>query len=111
MSELRADARARLQQLARLNATIDELRSEADEVKQQLRTLGAGTFTLDGHKALRITETRVFDVDAAAQTLPEEHRLACLTVAYDAARVRAHLTPAQVEGFMKVNGLPRVTVL
>lgn len=102
---------ATLTKLAELQARINDLTSEAETLKARLRDLPPGQYAVNGRPALRITPTVRFDANAAAQALDPDTRKTCLTVTYDPALVKQHLTPAQVTRFMVESGKPRVVIL
>lgn len=101
----------RVRDLADLQAEIAKLTAEAENIKAELRTLTPGDYAIGGRTALRITPTRRFDATAAAGLLSVEQRKEALVVSYDAAKVKQHLTPVEVEEFMVESGKPKVQVL
>lgn len=109
--ELDEDRRRLLAKLADLNATITELESHAESIKAELRSLPAGDYTSNGDRVLRIIPTRRFDVAKAAGLLDQAAREAALTVTWDAAVVKKHLTPVEVEECTVVAGKPKVVLL
>lgn len=110
-TDLSPDYAQTLSRLVDLQAKIADYSSEAESLKAELRNLEPGDYTLDGREALRIIPTRRFDAASAALRLPEDIRTKCLKVDYDAAEVRKHLTPVEVEEFMVASGKPKVTLL
>lgn len=110
-TELDMDRARILSRLVDLNATIADLTSEAEVLKAELRDLPPGDYAVNGTPALRIISTRRFDAAAAAGLLSVEQRNAALIVSYDAAKIRAHLTPVEVDEFMVESGKAKVVVL
>lgn len=111
MTQLDTDTARIVSRLVDLQAQIAELTTEAEGLKSELRALPAGDHDIDGRPALRIIPTRRFDVAGAASMLDPELRQQCLSFAYDAALVKRHLTPDQVEAHMVEAGKPKVTIL
>lgn len=111
MTELDTDTTRILSRLADLNATIADLSSQAESLKAELRSLPAADYTVAGRPALRIIPTRRFDVNKAAGLLGEVDRQKCLTVTFDAALVKRHLTDIEVDECMVENGKPKVVLL
>lgn len=112
LSELDSNHAYTLRRLVDINAKVAELNGEAEALKAELRDLPPGVdFTVDGTPALRIIPTRKFDAAGAASMLDPDARQACLTITYDAAKVKRHLTPDQVEAHMVEAGKPKVTFL
>lgn len=95
--------------LAELNARIAELGGEAEGLKAELRALPAGEYAA-GSSTFKIIPTRRFDPVAAMAAIPEAVRAECLTWQVDPAKVKAHLTPAQLETFMVESGKPKVVL-
>lgn len=111
MTTLDTDTARIVARLVDVQAQIAELSGEAEEIKAELRTLPPGDHEINGKAALRIVPTRRFDVAGAASLLEPDLRQACLSFAYDPAKIRKHLTPAQVEAHMVEAGKPKVQVL
>lgn len=99
--------------LADYASQIADLTAQAESLKAELRVMCAPGDYADpaGLPMLRITTQRRFDVDAAAALVPEDQRRECFSVAWDAAKVRGHLTPLQVEACMVESGKPKVALL
>lgn len=101
----------RVRDLADLQAEIAKLTAEAENIKAELRALTPGDYAINGRTALRITPTRRFDPEKGAGLLSVQQREAALVVSYDAAKVKQHLTPVEVEECMVEVGKPKVQVL
>ena len=109
-AQLDTDTARLISRLAELQDRIADLNSEAEAIKAELRALPPGEHLLDGEVALRIIPSRRLDVTAAAALLDEATRQACLKVDYDAAKIKQHLTPAQVDTCMVEAGKPKVVL-
>src|SRR4051794_165383 len=104
MTDLDTDTARIVIRLAEITAEIADLTSHAEALKAELRSLPAGDHNVNGKPALRIIPNRRFDVAGAASMLDPGVRETCLSVAYDAAKVKEHLTPAQLEAHMVESG-------
>lgn len=111
MPNLDTDTARIVAHLADIQAKIADLTSEAEGLKAELRQLPPADYEIDGKPALRLIPTRRFDVNGAASLLDPDTRQTCLAVAYDAAKVKQHLTPAQVDAHMIEAGKPKVVIL
>lgn len=111
MTQLDTDTANIVIQLADLQARIADLTSQAEALKAELRALPAGDHEINGRAALRIIPTRRFDATAAAGLLTPQQRESALVVSYDAAKVKQHLTPVQVDEFMVEAGKPKVVLV
>ena len=111
MTQLDTNTARIVSRLVDLQVQIADLTAEAEGLKAELRVLPAGDHDIDGKPALRIIPTRRFDAAGAASLLDPELRQQCLKFDYDPAKVKQHLTPAQVDAHMVEAGKPRVTVL
>lgn len=109
--ELDDNRRQLLARLAAINACIAEYESEAEAIKAELRSLPAGDYAVNGTRALRIVPTRRFDVAKAAGLLDQAAREAALTVTWDAALVKKHLTQVEIDECMVEAGKPKVVLL
>lgn len=106
-----ADTLAIVRRLADLNARIAELNGEAESLKAELRTrLKPGAYDVGGDKPLKLQPTRSFDREAGYALVPKNLRKACLTITIDPAKVKSHLTPAQLEDCMVESGQPKVVL-
>lgn len=110
-TELDTDLARTLSRLVDVNAHIAELTAESESLKAELRILPTGDYAVNDRPAVRIIPTRRFDAAKAAGLLSLEQREAALTVSFDAAKVKQHLTPVEVEEFMIEAGRPKVVVL
>lgn len=98
--------------LAKLQAEIAEATAEAEGIKDRIRDiLTAGDYAIGDRPVLRVTPTRKFDEVAGLQLVPLEDREACLAVKVDAAKVKQHLNPVQVEACMVDNGKAKIGLL
>lgn len=97
--------------LVELNVKAAEIAEEVEDIKSKLRLLGPGEYVSNG-LTLKITPPRSFNVKAAIALVPEELRVECFADAsLDPAKVKRHLTPAQLEACMEVtNGKAKVTL-
>lgn len=100
-----------LTRLADINAQIAALTSDAEALKSELRNLPAGDYAVAGQPALRIIPTRRFDVTKAAGLLSHEQRNAALSVTFDPAQVKRHLTQVEIDECMVDAGKPKVVLL
>lgn len=112
MPDLDTDTARLIAALAETNAQIAELNTRAEAIKAELRAaLPPGDHNLDGRPALRIIPTRRFDAGAGLQLIPTERRPECIKIEPDAGKIKALLTPEQVEGLMVTAGKPKVVLL
>lgn len=111
IADLDADRARVVARLAELQANAAEIATEVESLKAELRALPPGDFAINGRPALRITATRRFDAEAGAGLLSVEQRKEALTVSFDAAKVKRHLTEVEIEECMVVTGNPKVQVL
>lgn len=93
---------------ATLTAQIDALTARRDEVKAQLRDLGAGKHETTTGLVVTVTPQRRFNAAKAAETLPADVVAQCLD--FSASKARAVLAPALYQAFMEDSGDPRVSV-
>jgi len=100
-----------LRRLLDLNARISELAGEAESLKAELRVLPPGDYTLAGKPALRIQPQRKFDPESGYALLDEVTKPTALRVVIDPAKVKCHLTPAQLEACMVPSGQSKVISL
>lgn len=110
-ADLDADRTRIVTRLAEVQEKIAAYTADAEALKAELRQLPAGDYAVDGRPAVRIIPTRRFDATAAAGLLSTEQRESALVVTYDAAKVKQHLTPTEVEEFMVEAGKPKVVLL
>lgn len=93
-------------------AQIAELGMEADALKAMLRAnLDAGTYSIDGVPAVRISPQRRFDPALAEQTLPGALLDLCIVRRVDGAQAKRVLPPEVYASCLAESGEPRVTLL
>lgn len=85
-----------------------ELDAEADQIKNELRSLGAGTHAAGDYKVTVSTQRR-FDASLAQQIL-DDATYTSLCTAFDSKKAKATLPPALYEACMGESGDPRVAV-
>jgi hypothetical protein len=85
-----------------------ELDAEADQIKNELRSLGAGTHAAGDYK-VTVTTQRRFDASLAQQIL-DETTYTSLCTAFDSKKAKATLPPALYDTLMTESGEPRITV-
>jgi len=111
MTRLDMDTIQILTRLADIQAKVADLNGEAESLKAELRSLPPGDHDINGRPALRIIPTRRFDSAKAAGLLSPSQRQDALVVSYDATKVKAHLTPTEVEEFMVDAGKSKIVLL
>lgn len=98
--------------LAKVQAQIAELTESAESIKDQLRELDPGDWTnAAGVPVLRVGAQRRFSQELALAFIPEDARRECLTVAYDDAKIKARLTPLQLDECMVEYGKRKLSLL
>lgn len=110
MTQLDTDTARLVAHLADLQARVNDLNTEAESVKAELRRLNPGDYSLNGKTVLRIIPTRRFDPTKALELVPEPLRPECYTTAPDATKIRQYLAPALQEQCMVVAGKPKVVL-
>lgn len=111
MTQLDTDLTRIVTALAETQATIADLTAHAEELKTELRQLPIGDHDVNGRPAVRIIANRRFDAAGAASMLDPDIRQTCLTVTFDAAKVKSHLSPVQVDAHMVEVGKNKVVLL
>lgn len=104
------DVERMVTRLVDLQARIAELSGEAESLKAELRdSLVPGEYRA-GESTFKIIPTRKFSPDLATSILPPDVIKDCLRVELDPAKLKANLTPAQLEMCMVAAGKSKVVL-
>lgn len=103
------DAAQLAAQYARLNEAKANIEAQLEEVKVAMRALGEGTHEA-GALTIVVRPNRRFDLKAAAARFDQEAYPNFWTFTLDAPKVKAALSPDDLDSLMAVVGEPVVMV-
>lgn len=110
MSAPNVDVERVVTRLVELTAKISDLQAEAEGLKAELRdSLLPGEYEAGG-STFKIVPTRKFSPDLATSMVDPSVVQACLEVVINPAKLKANLTPVQLEECMVVSGKAKVVL-
>lgn len=98
-----------VKEYVRLQEQREYIDQQMDQLKEQLRTLGEGTYDIAGVK-VSITPNRRIDAKLVESEYPIGQHPELYKGVPDTAALRRHLSPIRVEQLMTTVGPPKVSV-